>query len=250
MFLQPLVEASSGRVEGAEALVRMKDKDGSIVGPAEFIDMASATGAVSILGEQVFAKVCEFIRDGGLEACGMKWVQRLNDIRENYGVPVSTVRLELTEQGALNSAGFKQVGLLKNMGFDLALDDYGTGFSNASRMKDIPFEEIKIDVSLVRGHFAHPDSYLPNLIQSMHRMGFKVVAEGVETKEMVDGLKRMGCDYFQGFYYSKPVSMQDFLKKYSLKEEKREVFTPSERAYEETERYGSVFAATLSDNSR
>ena len=84
-------------------------------------------------------------------------------------------------------------------------------------MKDIPFEEIKIDVSLVRGHFAHPDSYLPNLIQSMHRMGFKVVAEGVETKE---------------------------------KEEKREVFTPSERAYEETERYGSVFAATLSDNSR
>ena len=58
------------------------------------------------------------------------------------------------------------------------------------------------------------------------------------------------CDYFQGFYYSKPVSMQDFLKKYSLKEEKREVFTPSERAYEETERYGSVFAATLSDNSR
>lgn len=74
VFLQPLVEASSGRVEGAEALVRMKDKDGSIVGPAEFIDMASATGAVSILGEQVFAKVCEFIRDGGLEACGMKWV--------------------------------------------------------------------------------------------------------------------------------------------------------------------------------
>ena len=72
VFLQPLVEASSGRVEGAEALVRMKDKDGSIVGPAEFIDMASATGAVSILGEQVFAKVCEFIRDGGLEACGMK----------------------------------------------------------------------------------------------------------------------------------------------------------------------------------
>lgn len=176
--------------------------------------------------------------------------ERLNDIRENYGVPVSTVRLELTEQGTLNSAGFKQVGLLKNMGFDLALDDYGTGFSNASRLKDIPFEEIKIDMSLVRGHFAHPDSYLPNLIQSMHRMGFKVVAEGVETKEMVDGLKRMGCDYFQGFYYSKPVSMQDFLKKYSLKEEKREVFTPSERAYEETERYGSVFAATLSDNSR
>lgn len=125
--------------------------------------------------------------------------ERLNDIRENYGVPVSTVRLELTEQGTLNSAGFKQVGLLKNMGFDLALDDYGTGFSNASRMKDIPFEEIKIDMSLVRGHFAHPDSYLPNLIQSMHRMGFKVVAEGVETKEMVDGLKRMGCDYFQGF---------------------------------------------------
>lgn len=73
--------------------------------------------------------------------------ERLNDIRENYGVPVSTVRLELTEQGTLNSAGFKQVGLLKNMGFDLALDDYGTGFSNASRMKDIPFEEIKIDMS-------------------------------------------------------------------------------------------------------
>lgn len=68
------------------------------------------------------------------------------------------------------------------MGFDLALDDYGTGFSNASRMKDIPLKRIKIDMSLVRGHFAHPDSYLPNLIQSMHRMGFKVVAEGVETK--------------------------------------------------------------------
>lgn len=101
------------------------------------------------------------------------------------------------------------------MGFDIVLDDYGTGYSNASRMKDLPFSEIKIDISLVKDYCSHPDPYLPNLVSTMHALGLMITAEGIETKEMADKMKAFGVDHLQRYYYSKPLSIPDFLQKYS-----------------------------------
>lgn len=139
----------------------------------------------------------------------------LNEIRRRYFIPFFTIRLELIEDGALNPNGKKQINLLKEMGFDIVLDDYGTGYSNASRMKDLPFSEIKIDISLVKDYCSHPDPYLPNLVSTMHALGLMITAEGIETKEMADNMKALGVDHLQGYYYSKPLSIPDFLQKYS-----------------------------------
>lgn len=229
VYLQPIVECGTRRLVGAEALVRMKDDDGSIIGPNEFVDMASAIGGGNLLGKQVLRKTCAFIRDGGMKKCRMDWIhvnlspvqclsrtlaEHLNDILRAYHVPVSQIRLELTEKGAVNSVGLSQIEALRRLGYDLVLDDFGAGYSNAGRMKDIPFEGIKIDLSLVWKHFDQPDGYLPSLIETLHDLGFKVTAEGVETEAMVKGLEEMGCDYMQGFYFSKPIPMDEFLDKY------------------------------------
>lgn len=139
----------------------------------------------------------------------------LEEIRNTCHVPPNTIRLEITEDGILNPNGEKQIQRLKEMGFDIVLDDYGTGYSNASRMKDLPFSEIKIDISLVKDYCSHPDPYLPNLVSTMHALGLIITAEGIETKEMADKMKALGVDHLQGYYYSKHLSIPDFLQKYS-----------------------------------
>lgn len=229
VFLQPLVKAETGKPEGAEALVRLIDKDGTVIGPCEFIPAAEANGSVVTLGIQVFGKVCRFIREGNLAACGltrinvnvsplqclnMDFPAQLEKVRKSYGVSVSAICLEITEQSSLSKAGTAVVAELSRLGYTLSLDDYGSGYSNAGRMKDLPFQELKLDMGLVRDYFRHPDSYLPDLIATIRGLGLRVVAEGVETKDMADALGKMGVDVFQGYYYSKPVSMERFMEKY------------------------------------
>lgn len=229
VYLQPIVNAETEKVEGAEALVRLTEADGRIIPPDEFIPAAESSGAVSVLGLQVFGKVCAFIRKGGLTRCGMKWInvnvspvqclardlpKKLDEIRRAYGVSLSSIHLEITEQGVLGPGGFRQLEHLHHRGFDIVLDDFGTGYANSSSVKKISLSGIKIDMSLVRAHFRHPDPYLPNLIKSLRDLGFAVTAEGVETKEMAEALRAMGCHYFQGFYYSRPIPMDEFVKKY------------------------------------
>lgn len=229
VYLQPIVLSSSGKPEGAEALVRLSDHDGSIISPAEFIPAAESSGAVTVLGLQVFRKVCDFIKQGGMEKCGMQWInvnvspvqclgrdlpEKLESIRKAYNVPRSFLHLEITEQGALGPGGLSQIERLRRLGYVMIVDDFGTGYSNSSRVKSIDFSGIKIDMSLVRAHFQKPDPYLPNLVKSLHDLGFTITAEGVEKETMARELCAMGCDYFQGFYYSRPIPMDEFLKKY------------------------------------
>ncbi|WP_299142077.1 EAL domain-containing protein [uncultured Dialister sp.] len=232
VYLQPLMNGQTGKLEGAEALVRLSDGKGGLVPPGEFIPAAESSGSVATLGLQVFKKVCAFIRKGGMDRCGMKWInvnvspvqcldrklpEKLESIRKLYDVSPALLHLEITEQGALGPGGLEQIRRLRKLGYHMVLDDYGTGHANASRVKNIPLSGIKIDMSLVRAHFRKPDPYLPGLINGLHDLGFTVTAEGVETEDMVKELRAMGCDYFQGFYYSRPISMEEFLEKYGTK---------------------------------
>lgn len=231
VYLQPMVETGTGRLLGAGALVRLKDSDGTVVFPDEFIPAAESNGLVTVLGLQVFRKVCSFISQGGMQQSGIEWIninvspvqclgrdlpEKLEKIRKEYGIPIRYIHLEITEQGALGPGGLEQIDLLHRLGYTMILDDFGKGYANSSRVKSIALSGIKIDMSLVWAHFKKPDTYLPNLIKGFRDLGFTITAEGVETEEMVKGLRAMGCNYFQGYYYSRPVPMYEFLKKYRV----------------------------------
>ena len=99
-------------------------------------------------------------------------------------------------------------------GFKFVLDDYGTGYSNLSRLKRCPFINIKLDMSIVWDYCKEPEEILPNMIQAFKYMGFKITAEGIENLEMADTMKNIGCDFLQGYYYSKPIPQDEFISKY------------------------------------
>ena len=108
----------------------------------------------------------------------------------------------------------RQVKSMRGLGFQFALDDYGSGYSNLTRVKHYPFANIKIDREVVWGYCRDHDTLLPAIVQSFREMGFSVTAEGIETEEMARNLVDIGCAYLQGFLYSKPLPMEEFLEKY------------------------------------
>lgn len=228
VFLQPLIDAASGKVIGAEALSRIRDTDGSIVPPSLFIPVAENSGKINNLGEQVFEKTCRFIKEYDPESLGMEWInvnlsplqflrsdlaERFSEIALKYDIDPGIVHLEITEESMVDEFFFqKQIEALSAKGFQFVLDDYGTGYSNLTRLKKCPFISIKLDMEVVWDFCKKPDEILPMMIQAFKHMGFLVTAEGIENERMVEQMKGIGCDYFQGFFYSKPVPTDEFIK--------------------------------------
>ena len=227
VFLQPLMDTHTGRRIAAEALVRLRDTDGRLIRPDLFITMAEREGKIVRLGEQVLAKVCRFIRDNDMEALGMQWINvNLSPVQfmsrdipscfaailKEYGVDEKMIHLEITEQSMIDFSLLRDqiTGLHKN-GFQFSLDDYGSGYSNLSRVRQYPFTNIKIDMEVVRNYCKDRDLLLPALVQAFKKMNLSVTAEGIETEEMAEALKGIGCDYLQGYYFSRPVPMDEFL---------------------------------------
>lgn len=227
VFLQPLADCSTGRWIAAEALVRLRDETGKIIRPDLFITLAEREGYIARLGEQVLAKVCRFIRDNDMEKLGIQWINvnlspvqfmsrnipdRFNQILNHYNVSPDMIHLEITEQSMIDFSQLKdQITGLHENGFQFALDDYGSGYSNLTRVRQYPFTNIKIDMEVVRNYFRDRDLLLPALIQAFKKMNFSVTAEGIESEEMARALRDIGCDYLQGYYFSQPVSMKKFL---------------------------------------
>ena len=105
----------------------------------------------------------------------------------------------------------EQIDDLRSAGFPFVLDDYGSGYSNLTRVKHYPFIDIKLDMEVVWDYFKTRDSLLPHVVTAFKELGFTVTAEGIETREMAEILKGIGCDYLQGYYFSRPVPMSEFL---------------------------------------
>ena len=230
MFLQPLVDVNTHKVVGAEALARLRDADGSLLPPNVFIPVAEKNGHINSLGEQVFEKACEFVRDNDLEAMGISWINvnlsplqflrsdltsRFESILEKYGVSAEKIHLEITEEAMIDYALLqKQIQSMKHTGFEFVLDDFGSGYSNVTRLKQYPFINIKLDMEIVWDYFKNRDQILPALVNAFKHMGFTVTAEGIETKEMAAEMKWLGCDYLQGFYFSRPLPAEEFAERY------------------------------------
>ena len=231
VFLQPLMDAKKNRIAGAESLCRIRDEKGGLIPPGLFIPLAEKNGRINQLGEQVFEKTCQFIHDGGMKKTGLSWInvnlspvqflktdlaERYAAIAEKYHVDPSLIHLEITEESMIDENFLnRQMDAMREKGFKFVLDDYGTGYSNVVRLKKCPFINVKLDMSLVRDYCKEPDEILPNMIVTFKRMGFGVTAEGIEDEKMADMMKCIGCDYLQGYNYSKPIPMGEFLSKYS-----------------------------------
>jgi EAL domain-containing protein (putative c-di-GMP-specific phosphodiesterase class I) len=231
IFLQPIMDSKSGEPVGAEVLSRIRDEEGQIISPVSFISIAEKSGRIVELGEQILEKTCRFMKEWEPEKMGFKWInvnlspvqlmrQDLADRFEamvyKYDINPDLIHLEITEETLIDTEFMvRQTGALCDKGFNLVLDDYGTGYSNLSRLKRLPFINIKLDKSLVWDYVENSGLIIPNMINSFKNMGFSITAEGIEDEVMADKMREAGCDFLQGFLYSKPISVDEFIEKYS-----------------------------------
>jgi EAL domain-containing protein (putative c-di-GMP-specific phosphodiesterase class I) len=231
VFYQPIYSTKEKCFVSAEALSRIRTKDGSILPPAAFIPVAEKNGMIIPIGEIVFRKTCEFIQTEKLWEKGIQYIEinlsalqcSQDDLAENYirimeetGINPQMINLEITESAALES---KDV-LLANMnklieyGVSFSLDDFGTGYSNLNYILELPVQIVKFDRQMTTSYFENEKGRLimEAAIGMIKAVGMKIVSEGVETKEQLDTLSEIEINYIQGFYFSKPVCGEEFLK--------------------------------------
>ena len=230
VYFQPLVNSSTYRIEGAEALARIRDNEGQLVSPALFIPVAEKSGHIIELGEQVLRKTCLFASTHDLESLGLSWInvnlspvqcmqkdlgQKFARILAEYNVDPDHIHLEITEQTVADFVQLThQISALERQGFSFVLDDYGTGYSNLTRVKHYPFTTIKLDMEVVWDYFRERDNLLPSIVQGFRSLGLSITAEGIENEEMAETLAAIGSDYLQGYYFSKPLPAEEFVRMY------------------------------------
>lgn len=227
VYYQPKIDLSTEKVIGAEALVRWKKSDGTMVPPGEFIPVYEKNGQIEKLDEYVFRKVCQLQRremdewkklinisvnlsrssilHDGIAECYIK-------IAKENKIPFSCVPLEITESAAIYGKRIHSTTeQLVNAGFKLHMDDFGSGYSSMLCLNQIPFSALKIDKSLIDHVYEEKGKTLVEQVIMLSKLlNMKVVAEGVETEEQIIELRKMNCDEIQGFYYAKPMSEKEF----------------------------------------
>lgn len=231
VYYQPIYCVNDKSFSGCEALIRLKDEKLGFISPDEFIPIAEQNGKIIEVGRFVIEEVCSFIKSERLLERGITFVdinlsviqcmhpEIINDIEktlEKYNVPRSMVNLEITETASAQSYAMLQTKLneLHSNGFTISLDDFGTGFASVEYLINFPFDVVKLDKSLVWAYMSTKkyEPILQHYMPMLHSLGTRIVAEGVETLEMANALIALGCDYLQGYYYSRPIPKDKFLE--------------------------------------
>ncbi|MBF0184979.1 MAG: EAL domain-containing protein [Magnetococcales bacterium] len=230
MFFQPQMDARSGRLIGAEALIRWQRPQEGMVSPAQFIPLAEEIGLIVPMGTWALNWVCQQAKswwDSGLTPIRLAvnlsgiqfkqpdFIDTVNAVLSTSGLDPQWVELELTESIAMGEVGntFAILKMLSDAHIKLAIDDFGTGFSSLSYLKRFPINTLKIDQSFVRNCTKDADdaSIIRAVISLAHSLGLTVIAEGVETAEQLAFLRQEQCDEIQGYYYSRPLPPADFV---------------------------------------
>ena len=227
VFYQPIISLSSNRVEGLEALVRWKHPSRGMVFPGEFISVAEKTGQIVSLGRWVLQEACRQLKDwqknpriskdlwvsvnlSGVQFTQPSLAKNIRDILLESGLDAGSLMLELTENIAMENPEAAQSLLmeLRVMGARIAIDDFGTGYSSLAYLRRFPLDYLKIDHSFVRSIENKPDvrEIIRTIRTLAHQLGLRVIAEGIENAKQLDLIRSLGCEYVQGFLYSKPVS--------------------------------------------
>lgn len=230
MYYQPIYDAHTGRFHSAEALARIRDPEFGCISPAIFIPAAEMEGFIIPIGDAVLDQVFRFISEHDLDALGLSYIEinlsvaqcmesslpdKIRALQQKYGVDPGRVNLEITETTFENISEvmLENVNALIDMGYSFALDDYGIGYSSIQRVNHIPLKLIKIDKSMLDDVYSdNGRAILEYTIHMMQSIGKQLVVEGAETRDVVDILEDMNCDYIQGFYFSRPLPAEAFIR--------------------------------------
>ena len=224
IYYQPLYNVCDGNFTEAEALLRLRDRDGSFVSPEEFIPVAEQCGMIADIGDFVLDGVCKYIR--AMQKCSVDIdsisvnlsvvqlmqddaVPRLMDIIRRNGISPNRILFEVTEGTLVSDYELISAKIceMNEKGIQFALDDFGTGYSNITHVIDLPFDVVKIDKSLIWDSVRSRrcNIMIRELTKTFKDINLSVIAEGVETKEHDDFVRQCGCDKIQGFRYAHPM---------------------------------------------
>ncbi|MFC4337332.1 putative bifunctional diguanylate cyclase/phosphodiesterase [Salininema proteolyticum] len=230
VYYQPKIDLSTGGVMGAEALVRWSHSTYGFVSPEEFVAIAAQTGQLGRLTEWVLREAMKKAAEWGDETgplsmavnlsprtlADLNFPDRVGHILNDNGIPTDRLIFEITEDDMV-ADGPRLTPVLQRLheaGVQLAVDDFGTGYSSLSYLRRLPVNEVKIDLRFVQGMNTDPDdrAIVKAIIDLATHFGMRVVAEGVETAEVMEELKELECDYGQGYYFSRPLPADRFAR--------------------------------------
>jgi len=229
VYYQPQVDILTGKIIGAEALVRWQTKDKGLITPNSFIPIAEETGLILELGEWVLQETCrqgqQWLKEGvapiilAVNVSAQQFKRsNMHDVVQKTlattGFPAEQLELEVTESGLMEQqeSVVELLNQLRSLGVLLAIDDFGTGYSSLAYLKRFPLDTLKIDKSFIDDiPLDQDDVEIATTINTMgHALGFKVLAEGVENQQQLDFLRMIGCDSYQGYFKSKPLPADEF----------------------------------------
>lgn len=225
--LQPQYDIDH-RLRGFEALARMKDDDGTLISPSDFIPVAEKTGLVERIDMRVFELAMDFLDEVSKEVDNdvilsvnisvkhlMKnnFIDNIKRILASHSIAPERIEMEITESIMIDSAekALQRINEIKALGLKIAIDDFGTGYSSLSYLNSFPSDMLKIDKSFIDQMNLSNSSkqYVAMIISIGHILGLKVISEGVESKDQVNVLRNIGCDFIQGFVWGRPMPPED-----------------------------------------
>jgi len=235
-YFQPQYDHSTGLLVGAEGLARWKHPVYGMIAPHEFVPVLERYGKIAELDFKIFADACALLAEAVERQYPLvpvstnitrhdlflpDFTDRLEAIRKEYNAPAKYLRLEITESAAIG--GVEAVNAiierLHALGYLVEMDDFGSGYSSLNLLKDIDVDVVKLDMEFVKSGLnrqSRGGTILTSVINMMKWLGLPVIAEGVETADQADFLKSVGCNYIQGFFFSRPITGEAFLELLSM----------------------------------
>ena len=228
IYFMPIFSPVTEKMERVEVLARIFDKNVGFIPPREFISEAEKNGSIISLGRHIFEKTCEFIKEQepgsygiGRISVNLSAMQLMQEgmaeeflnISNKNGVPMDNISFDIAEVIDTDRDGIaeRNMKLLAEAGAEFALNGYGSGYSSLENIMKLPISMVKIDRALVISYFENDSMLLPDVIEMFRNQKLKIVLVGVETKDMARRLSVMGCDYLQGYFFSRTLPARDFV---------------------------------------
>ncbi|NLA99221.1 MAG: EAL domain-containing protein [Spirochaetales bacterium] len=229
LVFQPIYDGDVGQIVSFEALARMKSKKLGVIHPLEFIAIAEKRQLIIALGQKILSLACDFITQlrmrgiyevsvavnvSALQLMEDSFISHIVNLSKEKQIPITQLEVELTESVFAQDLQFiaTQLEELRALGILVAIDDFGTGYSSLSRLETLPIDYLKLDRSFVEKlQNSGEHGFVSDIISLAHHIDKLVIAEGVETEEQEEELQKLGCDYMQGYLYSRPVPAEQAL---------------------------------------